>query len=211
MRGWQYFIGTSAAIGLLLTAAGSAWMQNERATDGKTLAGESAATQALFRAAWGTDADRQWVTEHNAELTRLGLTMPPGMEEPPMVMPPVASAVVGEPPAMPTAVGTAAVTATAASGTHTPVATAGTAVATSGTAVATAGTAVANETPGASGTPGTPGTTGTPGAAGASGSPAGAPTVAPPPPTMVPGAQATANALPRVGVPPTPVPSNLGR
>jgi hypothetical protein len=177
MRSLRYFVGTTAAIGLLLSAAGHAWTQAERAADGQTLAAQSAETQAMFRDTFGSDADRQWVSEHNAELTRRGQLpstapeaprppAPPEAPVPPIAMPPDTGAT---PTA--TAMGTPA-TATAVASPSVVV-----------TTVATAGTG-----------------------AGTSGSPGGAPTAAPAPPTMVPGAQATANALPRVGVEPTPFP-----
>jgi plastocyanin len=38
------------------------------ATDGASLADQSAATQEQFQATWGTQAASQWVTEHNAVL-----------------------------------------------------------------------------------------------------------------------------------------------
>jgi hypothetical protein len=40
------------------------------ANDGQTLAGQSAATQSMFRAVWGDRADTEWVTEHNAAAIR---------------------------------------------------------------------------------------------------------------------------------------------
>jgi hypothetical protein len=187
MRSFKYFVGTTAAIGLLLTAAGHAWMQGEQATDGKSLAGESASTQGMFRATYGADADREWVAEHNAEVARLAPAVPavPVVPEPPIAAPPIAM-----PPDM-------VMTTPAGTAMTTPVATSATAVATSATAVATSATAVA----------GVETVVTTPGAAGAtSGSPSGAPTAAAVPPTAVPGAQATAQALPRVGVEPTPFP-----
>lgn len=42
------------------------------ARDGQSLSSQSAATQAMFRAAWGDGAAQRWVQEHEAELTRLG-------------------------------------------------------------------------------------------------------------------------------------------
>ena len=42
------------------------------ARGGQSLAGQSAATQAMFKAAWGDSAAQRWVQEHEAELTRLG-------------------------------------------------------------------------------------------------------------------------------------------
>ncbi len=42
------------------------------ARDGQSLAGQSATTQAMFKAAWGDSAAQRWVQEHEAELTRLG-------------------------------------------------------------------------------------------------------------------------------------------
>jgi len=38
------------------------------AQDGQSLASQSAATQALFKATWGPNAATQWVTEHNGAL-----------------------------------------------------------------------------------------------------------------------------------------------
>lgn len=43
------------------------------ADDGRRVLNESAATQDLFAGTWGNKAAQQWVTEHNAELKRLGL------------------------------------------------------------------------------------------------------------------------------------------
>src|SRR5262245_28696737 len=40
------------------------------ARDGRSLAGESATTQASFRAVWGDLADTEWVRQHNIELDR---------------------------------------------------------------------------------------------------------------------------------------------
>ena len=180
MRTLRYFVGTTAAIGLLLTAAGHAWTQGERAADGKTLSGESADTQAMFRNTFGADADREWVTEHNAQIARTAPSVPelPAVPPPPEapIQPPPPSATTPE--MTPTAGGptaTAAITATAA-GTPSVIATSGTVVTTPGAASST------------------------------SGSPGGAPTAAPPMPTPPSGAQATSNALPQVGVPPTPFP-----
>jgi hypothetical protein len=42
-----------------------------RASDGRSLAGETPATQALFAAVWGARAAQRWVDEHNAELAGL--------------------------------------------------------------------------------------------------------------------------------------------
>jgi len=42
------------------------------ARDGQTLSSQSAATQAMFRAAWGDSAAQRWVQEHEADLTRMG-------------------------------------------------------------------------------------------------------------------------------------------
>jgi ketosteroid isomerase-like protein len=42
------------------------------ATDGRTIFGETAATQNLFAGVWGVNAAQQWGTEHSAELKRLG-------------------------------------------------------------------------------------------------------------------------------------------
>jgi hypothetical protein len=38
------------------------------ASDGRSLAGESAATQALFQAVWGDRAATEWATEHTAQI-----------------------------------------------------------------------------------------------------------------------------------------------
>jgi hypothetical protein len=38
------------------------------ASDGRSLAGESAATQALFQATWGDRAAAEWATEHTAQI-----------------------------------------------------------------------------------------------------------------------------------------------
>src|SRR5438046_9308948 len=66
-RGWKWLGGTAAALVLLVNAVSSgAANQGERAADGKTLSGEPAETQAIFRDVWGADADRQWVPEHHA-------------------------------------------------------------------------------------------------------------------------------------------------
>ena len=43
------------------------------AMDGRTIFGETAATQNLFAGVWGINAAQQWGTEHNAELKRLGM------------------------------------------------------------------------------------------------------------------------------------------
>lgn len=42
----------------------------EMARDGRSLVGEPASTQALFRSLWGDRAAIQWAAEHNAELSR---------------------------------------------------------------------------------------------------------------------------------------------
>ena len=42
--------------------------QEPTAIDGRRLSGESAATQALFRAVWGDQAALEWVNEHNAAI-----------------------------------------------------------------------------------------------------------------------------------------------
>ena len=42
------------------------------ARDGQSLATQTAATQALFMAVWGSSAPTEWVKEHEAELTRSG-------------------------------------------------------------------------------------------------------------------------------------------
>jgi uncharacterized cupredoxin-like copper-binding protein len=42
------------------------------ARDGQSLSGQPAATQAMFKVAWGDGAAQRWVQEHEAELTRLG-------------------------------------------------------------------------------------------------------------------------------------------
>ena len=38
--------------------------------DGQSLAGQPAATQAMFRAVWGDRAAQEWIQEHNAALPR---------------------------------------------------------------------------------------------------------------------------------------------
>ena len=40
------------------------------ASDGQTLSGQSAATQQMFNAVWGSRAAQEWVTEHNAALPK---------------------------------------------------------------------------------------------------------------------------------------------
>lgn len=50
--------------GATLTTVQSA----ETAKDGRTIFGETAATQNMFSGTWGTKAAQQWVTEHNAQL-----------------------------------------------------------------------------------------------------------------------------------------------
>ena len=62
--------GVGAAALLTFPIAASA--QAPRANDGRSLADEPAATQAVFQAAWGDQAATQWVEEHNAELARIG-------------------------------------------------------------------------------------------------------------------------------------------
>jgi hypothetical protein len=43
------------------------------AQDGRSIFDEPAATQDLFGGTWGNNASQRWVTEHNAELKRLGV------------------------------------------------------------------------------------------------------------------------------------------
>ena len=40
------------------------------ARDGQSLAGQPAATQAMFKAVWGDRAAQEWAQEHNAALPR---------------------------------------------------------------------------------------------------------------------------------------------
>ncbi|MBV9547318.1 MAG: hypothetical protein JOY61_23350 [Chloroflexi bacterium] len=42
------------------------------AQDGRTIFGEPSATQDMFAGTWGTTSSQRWVTEHDAELQRLG-------------------------------------------------------------------------------------------------------------------------------------------
>jgi hypothetical protein len=42
------------------------------ARDGRTIFGESPATQDLFAGTWGASSSQRWVTEHDAQLQRLG-------------------------------------------------------------------------------------------------------------------------------------------
>jgi hypothetical protein len=56
------FGGLAAAAPAPAPAAGNA----TTARDGKSLSGESAATQASFRAVWGDRAATEWATEHTA-------------------------------------------------------------------------------------------------------------------------------------------------
>jgi hypothetical protein len=67
----RWLSGVGLAVGLVAAGTGTAWMQEQRAQDGKALSGESAATQDLFRATWAEQAEGRWVIEHNEELARL--------------------------------------------------------------------------------------------------------------------------------------------
>ena len=48
-----------------------------QARDGQTLGGQSPATQQLFKLAFGLDAGKEWVRQHNAELDQAAAAPPP--------------------------------------------------------------------------------------------------------------------------------------
>jgi hypothetical protein len=54
------------------TASFAALLSAPPARDGRTIFGEPTATQDLFAGTWGTSAPQRWVTEHDAEMQRLG-------------------------------------------------------------------------------------------------------------------------------------------
>ncbi|MCA1645434.1 MAG: hypothetical protein LC797_08190 [Chloroflexi bacterium] len=67
------------AFSAVLVSAGVAGAQqpaSDAATDGRRLSGESAATQASFRAVWGDRAAQEWVVEHNAQIARPAAAAP---------------------------------------------------------------------------------------------------------------------------------------
>jgi len=70
-----------------LTLAGGAIAQtgqggSDVATDGKRLSDESAATQAMFNATWGSQAATEWVREHNAAISGQPLAPAPAVPAP---------------------------------------------------------------------------------------------------------------------------------
>jgi plastocyanin len=62
--------GQAAAPAVTAPASAAPTTSATVARDGQSLSGQSAATQAMFRAVWGDRAAQEWVQEHNAALPR---------------------------------------------------------------------------------------------------------------------------------------------
>jgi plastocyanin len=62
--------GQAAAPSAAPAPAAAASASSTVASDGQSLAGQSAATQAMFAAVWGDRAAQEWAQEHNASLPR---------------------------------------------------------------------------------------------------------------------------------------------
>ncbi len=62
--------GQAAPAAVAAAAPAAAATGSSVARDGQSLAGQPAATQAMFRAVWGDRAAQEWIQEHNAALPR---------------------------------------------------------------------------------------------------------------------------------------------
>ena len=117
----RWLAGVGASVLLLLGAAGTAQMQGQpgtQALDGQRLVDQAMETQEVFRGTWGDQASEQWVTEHNAELARAGMTGQPMPEQ----RPPSETTATGQREGSPTATAVAVESATATA-TGTPIVT----------------------------------------------------------------------------------------
>lgn len=119
----RWLAGVGASVLLLLGAAGTAQMQGQpgtQALDGQRLVDQAMETQEVFRGTWGDQASEQWVTEHNAELARAGMTGQPMPEQ----RPPSETTATGQREVSPTATAAAVESATVtATATGTPIVT----------------------------------------------------------------------------------------